>query len=105
MALANGANVDERKNKMARAQLLQALPKDILMQASTKPTTKEVWDNLKTRFVNADRVKVTRLATLKGEFDKFIMEDTESLDDYAGEISGMAARYSSLAQPSMTLPW
>jgi hypothetical protein len=42
MAPANGADVDERKNKMARAQLLQALPEDILMQVSTKPTAKEV---------------------------------------------------------------
>jgi hypothetical protein len=96
VAPANGADVDERKNKMARAQLLQALPEDILMQVSTKPTTKEVWDNLKARFVGADRVKAAHLATLKGEFDKLIMEDTEPLDDYAGKISGMAARYAGL---------
>jgi hypothetical protein len=96
VAPANGADVDERRNKMARAQLLQALPEDILMQVSTKPTAKEVWDSLKTRFVNADRVKAARLATLKGEFDKLIMEDTEPLDDYAGKISGMATRYAGL---------
>jgi hypothetical protein len=96
MAPANGADVDERKNKMARAQLLQALPEDILMQVSTKPTAKEVWDILKTRFVGADRTKAARLATLKGEFDKLIMEDMEPLDDYACKISGMAARYAGL---------
>jgi hypothetical protein len=93
VAPVNGADVDECKNKMARAQLLQALPEDILMQVSTKPTTKEVWDSLKTRFVGADRVKAAHLATLKGEFDKLIMEDIEPLDDYASKISGMAARY------------
>jgi hypothetical protein len=38
----------------------------------------------------------TRLATLKGEFDKLYMEDGEALDDYAGKISGMAARYAGL---------
>jgi hypothetical protein len=96
VAPANSTDVDERKNKMARAQLLQALPEDILMQVSTKPTVKEVWDSLKTRFVDADRVKAARLATLKGEFDKLIMEDTKPLDDYAGKISGMAARYAGL---------
>jgi hypothetical protein len=46
------------------------------MQVSTKPMVKEVWESLKTGFVGADRVKATRLATLKGEFDKLIMEDT-----------------------------
>jgi len=34
--------VDAHKNKTARAQLLQALPEDILMQVSTKKTAKEV---------------------------------------------------------------
>jgi hypothetical protein len=95
MASVNGVNVDEHKNKMARVQLLQALLDDILMQVSTKPTTK-VWDSLKTRFISIDRVKVACLATLKGEFDRLILEDTESLDDYAGKISGMVVRYSKL---------
>jgi hypothetical protein len=96
VAPANGANVDERKNKMARVQLLQALSEDIMMQVSTKPTTKEVWDSLKTRLVDADRVKAARLATLKGEFNKLIMEGTEPLYDDVDEISGMAVRYARL---------
>ena len=36
VAPAADAEVDARKNKTARAQLLQALPEDILMQVSTK---------------------------------------------------------------------
>jgi hypothetical protein len=63
------------------------------MQVSMKPMVKEVWDNLMTRFVDADCVKVARLATLKGKFDKLIMENTEPQDDYAGKISSMAVRY------------
>ena len=93
---ADGVTVDDRKNKTARAQLLQALPEDILMQVSMKTTAKEVWDSLKTRFVGADRVKAARLSTLKGEFDKLCMAEGEPLDDYAGKISSMAARYASL---------
>jgi hypothetical protein len=38
-------------------------------------------------------VKAARLAILKGEFDKLIMENTEPLDDYVVKISSMAARY------------
>ena len=91
-----GTTVDEKKNKTARAQLLGALSEDILMQVSTKKTAKEVWDSLKTRFVGADRVKKARLSTLKGEFDKLYMAEGEPLDDYAGKISGMAARYAGL---------
>lgn len=87
------ATVDERKNKTARAQLLQALPEDILMQVSTKKTANEVWESLKARFVDTDRVKMARLATLKGEFDKLCMADGEALDNYARKISGMAAKF------------
>jgi hypothetical protein len=58
-----------------------------------KSMAKKVWCSLKMRLVSTNRVKVGRLATLKGEFDKLIMEDTEPLDDYASKISGMAARY------------
>ncbi|CAM0957048.1 unnamed protein product [Alopecurus aequalis] len=92
----DGVEVDETKNKMARAQLLGALSEDILMQVSTKKTAKEVWDSLKTRFVGADRLKAARLSTLRGEFDRMYMAEEEQLDDYAGKISGMAARYASL---------
>jgi hypothetical protein len=35
VAPTNNVSVHERKNKMARAQLLQVMPKDILMQVST----------------------------------------------------------------------
>jgi hypothetical protein len=96
VAPAADAEVDARKNKTARAQLLQALPEDILMQVSTKKTAKEVWESLKTRFVGANRVKTARLPTLKGEFDQLLMADGDALDEHAGKISGMAARFASL---------
>lgn len=93
---AKGEVADARKDKTTRAQLLQALPEDILMQVSQKKTAKELWDSLKKRFVGADRVKAARLSTLKGEFDLLRMKEGEPLDDYAGKISGMAARYANL---------
>jgi hypothetical protein len=92
----DGTTMDEKKNKTAMAQLLDALSEDILMQVSTKKMAKEVWDSLKTRFVDADRVKAVRLSTLHGELDKLYMTEGKLLDDYAGKISDMAARYASL---------
>ena len=37
-----------------------------------------------------------RLATLKGEFDSLIMADDDALDEFAGKISAMVARFASL---------
>ncbi|XP_072150736.1 uncharacterized protein [Setaria viridis] len=93
---AEGEVADARKDKTARAQLLQALPEDILLQVSQKKTAKELWDSLKMRFVGADRVKAAHLSTFKGEFDLLRMKEGEPLDDYAGKISGMAEKYINL---------
>ena len=46
--------------------------------------------------MGANRVKTARLATLKGDFDKLCMVDGDALDDYAGKISGMAAKFAGL---------
>ncbi|GJZ62722.1 putative zinc finger, CCHC-type containing protein, partial [Tanacetum coccineum] len=41
---AAGVAVDEKKSKMARAFIFQAIPKDILMQVANKKTAREVWE-------------------------------------------------------------
>ncbi|XP_073357977.1 uncharacterized protein [Aegilops tauschii subsp. strangulata] len=65
---------------------------------STKLTAREVWDSLKVRFVGADRVRVARLGTLRGEFDWMKMADGEELDVYGGRLAAMAARYANLGE-------
>ena len=90
------AAIIAKKDKPARAYLLSALAEDILLQVSAKKTAAEVWASLKARFVGADRVRTSRLSTLRGEFDRLDMADGEKLDDFAGKISGMAARYANL---------
>ncbi|XBH56128.1 hypothetical protein VPH35_078037 [Triticum aestivum] len=98
-AVATGdAAVNARKEKTARALLLRALPEDVLLQVSTKLTTREVWDSLKVRFVGADRVCTARLAMLHGEFDRMKMADGEELDMYGGRLAAMAARYANLGE-------
>jgi hypothetical protein len=93
--------VDPKKNKMARAYLLPARcargghPAAGVVE-ERKKTEAEVWASLKARFVGADRVRVARLSTLRGDFDRLIMADGEALDVYAGKISCMAAKYANL---------
>lgn len=93
---AAGEAVDQRKDKKARSHLLQALPEDLLMQVATKETSKEVWDCLKTRFIGAERVRDARMQTLKKAFDSMRMNEDETLDQYAGRITTVAVKYSSV---------
>lgn len=105
VAPAEGAAMDAGRSKTARAMLLTALSEEVLMQVASKPTTKEVWDSLKVRFVDADRVKAARLATLRGEFDRLQMDDGDELDVYATKVYGMAARYAMLGGRWTTRRW
>ncbi|XP_076937360.1 uncharacterized protein LOC143604916 [Bidens hawaiensis] len=52
-----GGAVDEKKNKIARAILYQALPEDILLQVARNRSAKDIWEALRVRFLGADRVQ------------------------------------------------
>jgi hypothetical protein len=88
--------VEKAKDRKAKAHLLQCIPDDLLMQVAGKATGKEVWDTLKALFVGEDRVKDARLQTLRSEFDSLRMKEGDSIDHYAGVLSGMVVRYGSL---------
>lgn len=46
--------------------------------------------------MGADRVRAARLGTLWGEFELLRMAESETLDEFAGRLGGMAARYAAL---------
>ncbi|XP_022040666.1 uncharacterized protein LOC110943223 [Helianthus annuus] len=89
---ATGVLVDKKKNKQARAFILE----EILSQAAKKKTAKEVWYSLKSRYVGAKRVQKARLWILKSEFQALHMKDEETIDEYARKISGMISKYNSV---------
>ncbi|KAM0024917.1 putative RNA-directed DNA polymerase [Helianthus debilis subsp. tardiflorus] len=93
---AEGVVVDEKKSKLARAFLFQAMPEDLLLQVAKKKTAREVWESLKVRFLGAERVQKARVHSLESEFEGLRMKDTETIDDYAGKLSGMVSKFSSL---------
>jgi hypothetical protein len=84
------------KDRKAQAHLLQCLPDDILMQVAVKKTGNEVWDSLKPGFVGEERVREARLQTLKSEFNGLRMKEDETINGYAGRLTGMSVRYSNL---------
>ncbi|XP_042411455.1 uncharacterized protein LOC122000991 [Zingiber officinale] len=65
-------------------------------QIAKKKTAKEVWGSLKTRYLGSDRVKKARVQTLKSEFDALRMKETETIDEFAGKLSAMSSKFSTL---------
>lgn len=94
--LAAGVVMDVRKDKMARACIFQAVAEDILLLITKKKSAKEAWESIKTQFLGVDRVKKARVQTLKSEFETLRMKETDSIDEFAGRISGLANKFSEL---------
>lgn len=91
--------MDTKKDKQARACIFGAVPEDVLQQIVKKKTTKQAWDTFKTRYLGVDRVKKVRVQVLKSDFKDPCMKETESIDEFAGKISGLANKLSELDVP------
>lgn len=87
---------EEGQDGVASAYNLQCVPEDILLQIAKKKTVKDAWDSLKTRYLGADRVKKACLQTLKSEFDALRMKENETIGEFAGKLSAMSSKYSTL---------
>ncbi|GKF06920.1 hypothetical protein Tco_0037588, partial [Tanacetum coccineum] len=91
-----GEEPDEKKSKQALAFLFQAIPEDMVLQMVSYTDPKQVWDGLKIRFLEVDRVRMDRLATLKRELESLRMKEGESVYDFASKLTGLASKARSL---------
>lgn len=91
-------STDQKKNVTAIALLFQSIPETLILQVGELTTSKEIWEAIKSRHLGADRVKEARLQTLMTEFDRLKMNDSDSVDDFAGRISGLASKATSLGE-------
>ena len=57
------------------------------MQIGDVESSKDLWESIKARYVGADRVKEARSQTLRTDFDRLKMNETESIDNFAGKVS------------------
>lgn len=94
-----GVDVDVKKNNQAIAYLYQAMPEDMILQVADLTTAQAVWDAMKTRFVGIDRVKKARLASLRSEFEKLKMKESDTIDEFAGKLSAIATKATQLGEP------
>lgn len=89
---------DADKNNIAIGLLFQAIPESLVLQVGERETSKEIWDAIKSRHLGADRVKEARLQTLISEFERVKMNDTDTIDNFAGKLSEIASKSASLGQ-------
>ncbi|XP_076883368.1 uncharacterized protein LOC143532113 [Bidens hawaiensis] len=57
-----------------------------------------MWDSIKTRHLGAERVREVRLQTLSMEFDNMKMNESDSVDNFAGKLSSIASKSAALGE-------
>ncbi|XP_021991794.1 uncharacterized protein LOC110888582 [Helianthus annuus] len=96
---------DFKKDKATIAYLFQAIPNDVVLQVANFKTTKEIWENLKTRHVGVDRVQKARWHTLLSEFELIQIREDDTIDSFTTKINSVVTRASelgtTLSQPTL----
>ncbi|XP_021995420.1 uncharacterized protein LOC110892571 [Helianthus annuus] len=88
--------VEAKKDDMAVALLLQAIPEELVFQVAQFQKAKEIWEALKTRYVGVERVREAKIEQLENEFESLTMKETETIDSFAGRISQWVTKAASL---------
>ena len=72
---------DNKKNTMAIALIFQSIPETLILQLGDLDNAKKVWEAIKSRHMEADRVKEARLQTFMAEFDRLKMKEGDTIRD------------------------
>ncbi|XP_071699570.1 uncharacterized protein [Rutidosis leptorrhynchoides] len=91
-----GGKVEARKNHTTKGIIFQTLPEDILLQVAKHNDAKDVWEEIKTRYLGAERVQKAHLQTLRSELEMLKMKENETMNDFSGKISAIVAKFKSL---------
>ncbi|KAL8101049.1 hypothetical protein AgCh_033071 [Apium graveolens] len=92
------STVDEKHDQIVLAAIYQSIPEDVLLSVAEKETAREAWEAIKTMCQGADRVKKSKIQTLKSEFENLNMKETDQLDDFCIKINGLVTTIRALGE-------
>lgn len=87
-----------RKDRLARSAIYQAVPDQVMTTLAGKATAKVAWDAIKILYQGHDRVREANLQTLQKSFESLQMHNGESIEDFAGKVSGVMSGMRSLRE-------
>nr|GFC06696.1 zinc finger, CCHC-type [Tanacetum cinerariifolium] len=87
---------DNKKDKTAIAFIYQALLEEQLLQITKHKTVKAIWDALKTRHIEEEKVQKARLQTLKSDFKMLHMKEDEAINTLTAKLTTLVNKAVSL---------
>lgn len=90
-AAVSSETVSFEEDRDALLAIYQAVPEDVLASLAGKDTAKMAWEAIKAMNIGHDRVRETKLQTLRKAFEALEMEDTESVETFATRVNKMVA--------------
>uniref|UniRef100_J3L083 Retrotransposon gag domain-containing protein n=1 Tax=Oryza brachyantha TaxID=4533 RepID=J3L083_ORYBR len=90
--------VDERKDQMALAAIVQAVPEAMVLGIAEKDSASEAWDALKEMHIGEDRVRKANMQTLKRELERMYMRDAETIGEYSLKLNTVVNKIRALGE-------
>ncbi|KAI9164896.1 hypothetical protein LWI28_004122 [Acer negundo] len=81
---------DRKKDSKAKSIIYQGLDEPTFELMASSKSSKEVWDALHKTYKGADKVKMIRLQTLRGEFESLRMKSNESIAEFYTRVMVVA---------------
>jgi hypothetical protein len=89
---------DQHEEMMGLDALCGVVPTEMVPTIAKKEMAKEAKDAITTMRVSDDRVKKVMAQQLRQKFDLAMFDDSETVEDYALRLSGMAAHLATLSE-------
>jgi len=93
--------VERRRDRLAMAALIRAVPQDMHSLLLAKKTAKEACEAIKTMRLGAQRVKEVNAQKLLEDFESISFKPGESIDDFAIRITKIATDLHGLGEDSV----
>ncbi|XP_050902828.1 uncharacterized protein LOC127115291 [Lathyrus oleraceus] len=75
-----------KRDKKSLFLIYQSVDEDTFEKISNATTIKEAWDKLKTYNKGLEQVKKIHLQTLRDDFERLFIEESESISDYFSRV-------------------
>ncbi|CAN1171486.1 Retrovirus-related Pol polyprotein from transposon TNT 1-94 [Linum perenne] len=89
-------DLDDSIDQGAMAAISQSVPDLVMMQIANCETAQEAWEEIQKLRVGEERVKKSSIQTLRRQFDRLIMDDSEEIGGFSAKLMSLVNEIRSL---------